>query len=170
MHTGCFPLGEPLDVDQPYSAPKLGWQVVQGPAELFSQLAVLDFFRRRPQRNPLREGRLEGSLVQVHAGRLGPPVSRAHPIEVRPGQDREQPGPRRRRVPDLIEVHEGAERGVLQQIFRVRHVTPAQPQRGPEQGIEVLGEDLFKNPRRGLGSRSLQRGGSFGGGSNEPCS
>ena len=44
----------------------------------------------------------------------------------------------------------------MEQILRLGLVAPAQPQRRAEQGIQVLGEDLFKGPCSGSGSGSLQ--------------
>jgi hypothetical protein len=62
-----------------------------------------------------------------------------------PQQYREQPGARRRRLPQLVKPGERPEGRILEQILGVRLVPPAQPKRRPEQRVQMLGEDLLES-------------------------
>jgi hypothetical protein len=55
------------------------------------------------------------------------------------GQNGEQPGAGRRRVPQLIEVDEGSKGAVLKQVLCVGLVAAAEPERRPEQRVQMLG-------------------------------
>jgi hypothetical protein len=72
-----------------------------------------------------------------------------------PGQDGEQPATRCRWIPEPLEAGERAQRGVLQQVLRIGLVAAAEPERGPIQRIQMLGEDFLERPLRALRSFQL---------------
>lgn len=74
------------------------------------------------------------------------PFRAPYPIQVGPHENPKEPGPRRPDIAQLAKLPKAAQRHLLHQVLRISLVPAAEPQGGPIQGIEVLGQHLLEHP------------------------